>query len=345
MTFHHLSHRAIATSMVLSGLLVQLTACKHGSEPTTERKDQNTHSAQRAPESQPASRPQPNQHHPVRVLLRLDQTAYGATLAPYLDGFILITEKGIHQLPRNAPVRHFPYPLDKGASMMGDTILYWAAGQLRTVHADTSNPRVLGPIAQRPRSIVSSSDGFAWITLESSGVSTIKTFKDGRQRIILTTSDRIEHATMIKDWVFFIATSADRSWRVGGVPLSGAAPAYNEPRFGRVPALLAPGNDSLFFYHGPERSVFRLSADLKQETVVGRGIICSPLAFDEHVFCAHVGGLYFLDEQGKARTILAQPEGPIAAVTANAGNVAWVTDTPKNRLSVSVAPIMPGTNH
>jgi hypothetical protein len=97
----------------------------------------------------------------------------------------------------------------------------------------------------------------------------------------------------------------------------------------------------LFFYDGPKQQVMRLSFDFSVSQVAAQDLICSPLAADTALYCAHVTGISQVNlNDGKTRLLQAVPQGTITTLAVGTPGLMWVTDVGQERLELSLLPML-----
>jgi hypothetical protein len=273
------------------------------------------------------------------TLLTADLSAYGAQLALDDEAVYLLTRSAAYRLvPGHPPVR---WALDLGISpaLAGDHLVYWSKGALWRTPKRGGAPSMLAKVPLEPQRLSASGDRFAWLERGADGRFVIWTLEGSRPRKIITPPGDVATLTLLHDQVFFVEQRPGAAYRLGVVPLSGGEPRYSTEKKGRTPAMLAAAGD-IFFYDGPSRTVRRVSPDLAQERVLARGVICSPLAAANRVYCAQPAGLLELPaEGGAARVLSPATSGAITKVTASATRVAWLVDRGPDRLAVETLPV------
>lgn len=305
----------------------------------------------------------------VETALTLDRSAYGVKLLVTDTGWTLVTAWGFYHQEGETSVQHVPAALDPPFAVMGREIVHWAKGQLEAWPVAGATPRRLVALAQMPRDVFASNDHFAWLERSASGERILATEKQKRSvgvaashRVVYRTENPIITATMLQDWVFFVEALPGDKWRLGAASINAAKTSgealqnatLGAERQGRPPAFLL-ADDELYFYDGPSRSVRRVSPDLQDETVVAKGVICSPLtvtdlalepkatAGADRIVCAQVGSVFSVDvaddpdTKSPVQMVDTHTKGPITAIGAAAGRVVWVEDLDGKQLRVRTA--------
>ena len=326
--------RSQRLAVALLGLgLASSAACRRD----TPRNDaeQTRHASSAVPSSAPPKGPSA-----AITLLEWKESAYGTTLFVEGSTVLVLTPTAVIRVTEGAPPQKMTVPLGVGPALMGDSIVYWHDGAARAVSKHGSEPRVLGRIKQPPQRFVASDDRLAWIQRDDDGTFSVQAFDGKTARVIHQAQDHVATATMVGDRVFFVASHADGSWRIGSVSTSSKATVFSPAHRGRTPSMLVPARDGIYFYDGPTRSVRRSS--LERETVYAENVICSPLAVSDRVVCGHVEGVFEIPGIGKPPRVLSPEKGgPIAAIAADDKRAVWVADTGENQLAVRAVALPP----
>jgi len=244
---------------------------------------------------------------------------------------VLATPRGIQLAPRDGAVTAIPIELGEPFALHGATVVFYREQQLwQSLRGAT--PTAIASGVVEPALIVHDRAQVVWIQNDPKGTR-FMTVRGGKPHSITWVEGRVDTMVLSGDQVFFFEQAAEGRWRLGGVTVEDGAPVFRDWQSGRVPSTLAAARD-LFYYDGPSRSVRRVSADLAQEDVLATGIICSPLAAKDRVTCARVGGLYELPLQGGAPKALSEQAPLISALATNGQEVAWLSDSGRDRLRV-----------
>lgn len=292
------------------------------------------------PGSPSLERPQPAARKAARALPEvstLDEqgaSAYHARLFADGDSVVLVTPAGFTTfLPGKPPARHV-VSLGPVAARQGDALVFWRSGQLRAVSLSGEGERELAALPAAPQHLLASDARLAWIQTARDTGASLQTLSGGEVRVVYESGDSISAAVLRASVVYWVSERRDGSWSIRRVGLDGQQ-ASTGAHPGRPPAMLALGQDGVYFYDGPVRGVRKLSFDLTQETAVAAKVICSPLLVTSRVVCAHVGGLFDISPAGGAPRFLA-PEraGPVTATAATDDRVFWVAESGDERLAV-----------
>jgi hypothetical protein len=265
------------------------------------------------------------------------ESAYHARLVADDTSFHLLTPTAGYRLaPRQAP-RKIAIELGDGASGSGQSFVYWSNGIVyRAFESDPEKPLRLGALSSRPQAFFTSGADVAWLERTRDDRFRLMTFVRTKPTPSYESPGKLDAATMLSDWVFFVERPAGSSWRIGGVPVRGGTPTFTRERGGRAPAMLVARRD-LYYYDGNGLEVRRLSPDLAREETLVRGFICTPLAVFDHVYCAQLEGIFELRQDERPRLLSAErTRGPVTDLAANATHVAWVSDVGAERLEVHV---------
>lgn len=290
-----------------------------------------------AEKSQPAARRAARPLPDVSTLDEQAASAYHARLFADEDSVVLVTQAGFTTfIAGKSPARR-AVSLGPVVARQGDALVFWRSGWLRAVSLSGDDERELAALPAPPQYLLASEARLAWLhTTRATGAS-LQTLSEGHLRVVYESDDSISAAASSGSVVYWVAERRDGSWHIGRVGLDGQH-ASTGVRQGRPPAMLALGQDGVYFYDGPDRGVRKLSFDLKQETAVLAKVICSPLAVSSHVVCAHVGGLFDIPPRGRAPRFLASERaGPVTAVVATNDRVFWVAESGDARLVVRTA--------
>ncbi len=273
------------------------------------------------------------------TLLSAPLSAYAATLAVDEEAAYLMTSGAAYRLvPGRSPER---WELDLGSSpaLTDENIVYWSAGALRQIAKRGGKPASLAEVPSQPRRIVASKGHFAWLDRSADGRASIQTLHGSQPVVVHQASGDIPALALIDDQVFFVEQAEGSEFRIGVVPLSGGSTRYTASRRGRPPSRLAAASE-VFYYEGPTPMIHRLSVDLSRDEVLARGVICSPIAAAEKLYCAQPAGLLELGlDGGPARTLARGRSGTITALAASRTWLASLVDAGENQLAVELLPL------
>lgn len=286
----------------------------------------------------------------VETELVLDRSAYNVKLVVAGTAWTLITAEGLYRKDGNTPVVHLRAATSPPFAVMGREIVHWGDGQLFATPLSGERPRSLTTLEHMPRDVFASNEHFAWLDRSKLGDRILVMDKSGLKagiRPIHRSEHEIVSGAMLQDWVYFVESMPEGKWRLGAISIRniatpakpGGAPTFGPVRSGRPPAFLLAETD-LYYYDGPTRSVQRVTPDLQEEKTVARGIICSPLAVAQQIYCAHVGAVFSVDptndgeSKSQVRVLDSPVRGPITAIAANLQQVVWIEDLDGKQLRV-----------
>lgn len=313
-------------------LLLAAVGC---SRPSSEK---TTHESQKVPLSNAARntadvpRPEP------RSLYQLDTSAYTATLAADEDDSLyVLTSHAAYRLRAGEPASRWALELGDTPTLSARGIVYWLDGALRLVPKKGGPPEILANVPRPPRHLCAARENLAWVEPEANGA-ILRTLDGSEPRSLYRSPGDIDALALMDDRAYFVERSQE-GWRLGTVALGGGSPRFTEQYATRTPAQLATAGD-VFFYDGPSSTVRRFSSGLEREEVVGRDVICSPLAVSERIYCSQVSLLFELPRDGgPARSLAPKRAGTIAALVATKTRLAWLLDVGENRTEVEVLPL------
>jgi len=293
-------------------------------------------------EAAPIAAAPPSRHSRVTParLLSTNGSAYAATLAATEDWSYLLTASAAYRfVPGEAPERWLGNFGDSPAVTPGQ-IVFWSEGAMRQVPASGGAATLVARVLRQPQRIVSSGDHISWLSQAPDGRFSIHTLDGSKARLVHAANGYVGTLAMNDEHIYFAERAPDRSWRLGVVPRSGGTAHYTRTKRGRLPAMLVV-TESLYYYDGPSSSVLRLSPDLASEQVLARGVICSPMAVAENVYCAQPAGLLEIGSDGEVRRTfpLEESGGTITAVAATTTRLLWVTDAGGGRFAVDSVPL------
>ena len=279
-----------------------------------------------------APRPEPS------TLYQLDTSAYTATLAADEDeSLYVLTSHAAYRLRAGEPASHWALELGDTPALSSRGIVYWLDGALRMVPKQGGPAQILAKVPRPPQRLCAAGDNLAWVDPDASGT-ILRTLDGSEPRSLYRSSGDIEALALMDDRAYFVERRRE-GWRLGTVGLGGGSPLFTEQHATRTPALLATAGD-VFFYDGPSSTVRRFSAGLEREDVVGRDVICSPLAVSERIYCSQISLLFELPRDGgPARSLAPKRTGTIAALVATKTRLAWLLDVGENRSEVEVLPL------
>jgi hypothetical protein len=273
----------------------------------------------------------------VSTLYEQKTSAYHARLFADEDGVVLVTEAGFTTFVAGEPPAPHAVSLGPVAVRQGGALVFWRSGMLHSISLSGGDERALAALPAAPQYLLAAEGQLAWIqTAEKSGTS-LQTLADGEVRGVYESDERVTAAVMRGSVVYWVSVGRDGSWLIRRVGLDGQQASTHAHR-GRPPAMLALGQDGVYFYDGPERGVRRLTFDLANETSVLAHVICSPLVVSSRVFCAHVGGLFDIPPSSSVPHLMtSERAGPITAMAATNEHLFWVAEANEDQLVVRSA--------
>jgi hypothetical protein len=285
------------------------------------------------PAARTATRPLPE----VNTLYEQASSAYHARLFADRESVVLVTPTGFTTFLAGKPPAEHAVPLGPVAARQGDALVFWRSGRLRAISLSGEGERDLAALPAPPQYLLASEGQLAWIQATRETGASLQTLSGGEVRVVHESKDSISAAVSSGSVVYWVAGRRDGSWHIGRVGLDGQHTSTGAHR-GRPPAMLALGQDGVYFYDGHDRGVRRLTFDLKHETAVRAQVICSPLAVSSRVVCAQVGGLFDIPPGGRSPRFLASERaGPVTATAATDDRLFWVAESGDERLVVRTA--------
>jgi hypothetical protein len=286
--------------------------------------------APKPPATKKPARPLPE----VNTLYEQASSAYHAQLFADGDGVVLVTQTGFTTfITGEAPAQH-AVALGPVAARQGGALVFWRSGALRAVSLSGGDERELAALPAPPRYLLTCEGQLVWIQVVGKGRTSLQTLSGGDVRVIYESEGSASAAVSSASAVYWVSVRADGSWNIGRIGLDGQHTSTRSRR-GRPPAMLALGQDGVYFYAGPEHGVRRLTFDLEKEASVLAKVVCSPLVVSSGVVCAHVGGLFEIPLSGSApRFLAAERAGPVTAVAATNERAFWVAESGGERLVV-----------
>jgi len=312
---------AAIRSLAISLLAIGLLACQERTE--GKQKPQPITAAPAAATAKPRATPQS---------VGLPISAYGVRIDFDGDTVVLASARGLRLFPATGGASEIARDFGDTFALSGSRVVYFAAGQLlESLRGEP--PHTIGSVPEQPKLMAVSQEELVWVTDVPTGGCALWTLRAGEPQEIAHLAGRVDTLALSDGWAFFFEQGPGGTWRLGGAALAGGPPTWSGRRSGRVPATLS-ARDQLVYYDGPTRSVHRVSRDLVHDEILGRGVICSPLAALDRVVCARVGGLFELPLDGGEPKELVKQGGFVTAVAVGESGIAWVTDAGPERLVV-----------
>jgi hypothetical protein len=171
------------------------------------------------------------------------------------------------------------------------------------------------------------------------------TWAHGEARRIHTARGPITSLATASGRAYFVeqgpaTETSQQRWTLLSVALDGGAPMVGPTHKGRTPSMLHV-SEELFYYHGPERRVFRTSRDFVLEQIAAEGLVCSPLYTvvrsdsTGQLYCAQLSGVTQVDLASSARQVLPlHPNGPITTLAAGDPGLVYVVDSGPEQLEL-----------
>jgi hypothetical protein len=268
----------------------------------------------------------------------LSTSAYNATLAVDDAAIYVLTSNAAYRVVPGEPARARALDLSYGATVTRYSFLYWSKGGVWKAPKEGGRETRIGSVAHQPQFFVSSGDDFAWVDRTDDGQFTIQTLDGRATRSLYASPGKIDAATMIHDWVFFVERVADSAWRIGRVRVGGGLPAFTETRTGRSPAMLVPWND-IYYYDGNRLEVRALSPDFQRDELRIKEFICSPMAVWERIYCAQMKGLFeFPAGSQPPRLVSDNHRRSVTNIAVNSKYVVWISDAGADQLALEMLP-------
>jgi len=267
-------------------------------------------------------------------LVELPVSAYATTLSLDDDAAYLMTPNAAYRLVPGEPLRRIELDLGFGATLTGSGLVYWSKGRiLRTPKAGGEIEDLAG-LPDQPQYFVASGDVFVWVARDEGGSHAIGTLRGREPQILVSSKTELSALDLVADAVYFIERPTDGSWRIGVVSLAGGKPKYGAEHKGRRPALLT-GTDAIYYWDVDTRETRHVSLDLREEEVLLRDLVCSPLHAASNLYCGCVEGLFGVSKSTHEPRVLSfgRP-GSITNVQSDARRVVWTVDLGRDRLAV-----------
>jgi hypothetical protein len=201
----------------------------------------------------------------VSTLYEQGTSAYHARLFADEGRVVLVTDAGFTTFLAGRSPEHHAVSLGPVAARHGDALVFWRSGRLRAVSLAGEGERELAALPAPPQYLLASDDRVAWIRTARATGASLETLSGGDVRVVYKSEDSISAAVSSASAVFWVAERPDGSWNIGRVDPDGqhtSTPAHQ----GRPPAMLALGDDGIYFYAGRERGVRKLSGPGAQTT-------------------------------------------------------------------------------
>jgi hypothetical protein len=327
--------------VVLAGGLA--SACRSGCKDTgrraTPRPVDSVSTASPGKPPPPAATARPNDVATPETLLTLDRSAYHTRLDLASDAIYLLTMEGAFRLAKGHEPQEIKLDLSDNGVATPTAFIFWSKGAFWLAPKRGGAPGRLAGVKDRPIFIVAVDERFAWIGPDEQGHHAVFVLRQGRPYSLYQAPDTVAAATMVEDRVVFIERVGTDSWRLGSVATGGGPPALTATRKGRYPAMLAPAGDVYYYYFDDKdmSDVWAVSPDLRNERVVSKGFICSPLAVSERIFCGHLEGLFEISPRtGLPKLVFPNLGSTITTIAVDRDRVVWVSDVGREKLAVKL---------
>ncbi|MBN2716080.1 MAG: hypothetical protein JXX14_09515 [Deltaproteobacteria bacterium] len=284
------------------------------------------------------------------TLITLNEQSYGNFLAVEDTTVYLVTPTAYWRFsPSEKPV-HTQVDMPLNPVLVETDLIFWAKGALHAMPKISGAPRKLADVPRQPRVLVADGKRFAWLENSEGGSILFYVLKNGKPQRLYRTVNEVTTPHMLNQRIYFVESvyvTKDsmrvRRWRLCSIDADAkdSTATYGPWVEERNPAMLA-GNDDLFFFDMPTRTVQRFKPDLSQGSIVARDIVCSPLAVSDRVLCSRMEGLFELPKNGGEPNVLADPTtGLITTLAASDKLVAWLNDTGASSLTLRILPLKP----
>lgn len=292
------------------------------------------------------------QHSESTPLLRLNLSAYHTQISATASAIYLLTSNGLSTLTTERPPVHLPLAYEGAAALTDKRLVFFARGALHslTLAQDPTlakdKTQLLAEVKTMPYLLAASERHVAWVEAGTDKVQRLYSLRSDHKTPIYETAGVLTSLVIQAEHVFFLETLAPQAdepltntlgnWTLKRVPLDGGAAISASTWSGRTPALLF-AHEQLFFYHGHERSVYRLSPDFAVTEIAAKDTVCSPFTVADDLYCAHVGGITRLSLTGNPSARLPiMVKSPITSLHFGPPGLLWVADVGPNQLELSL---------
>jgi len=280
------------------------------------------------------------------ALLRLPTPAYHTQLAVTSSAIHLYSALGLHTLTQTSPPAFIALPSFSVAALDSSRLIGFGNGAfLEVLLSDPKAHRVLGRTTRAPQLLAQHAGQPVWTTVDANGKTEVLTLAHGQSRSIYAARGTVTSLTTLSGRAYFVEQApvtepGKHSWTLLSIALDGGAPSFGPSHAGRTPSTLHT-SEQIFYYHGPERNVFRTSRDFAVEQVAARDIICSPLFAVVHadskgeLYCAQLGGVTLVELASSTRQSLPlHPSGPITTLAVGEPGLVYVVDSGREQLEM-----------
>lgn len=273
------------------------------------------------------------------TLLELGKTAYHTRIDLTADAIYLLTMEGAFRLAPGEEPRETRLDLSDTGVATPSAFVFWSNGSFWLAPKRGGPPGRLASVKDRPIYIVAVEERFAWIGPGEQGHHTVYTLRQGKPHAIHEMSGPVAAATMVDDRVVFLERPENNSWRLGSIGRSGGSASFTPTRVGRYPGMLVAAGDVYYYYFDDKDTseVWAVSPDLRNERVVARNVICSPLAVADRVFCGGMEGVFEISPTtGLSKLVYPSIGGSITAIAVDQKRIVWVSDVGQEKLEVKL---------
>ncbi len=273
---------------------------------------------------------------PPTTLITLNESAYGNTLAVDGSTVYLATTGSLWRFAPNTEPAQMELDLGHNPAFSDTSILYWSKGAIHAAPKEGGPSKKIIDVPHPPRHILASGPNFSWLDLSEGGSYTFFTLKKGKPRSCYRSINPITTPWMIGEYIYFIeyfsaenGDPAQKGWRVGRLATRDSVPPIFGPLHdARTPSMLG-GNNDVYYFDLPGRSIIRVKDDLSREDSVNKDkVVCSPFSVSDRILCARVEGIFeVFRETGAIRVLTVKPYGLTVNIAASDRLVAWINET------------------
>jgi len=270
----------------------------------------------------------------VERLLALPVSAYHASVTLSGETVLVLVPGAVHHLGPDGASNQWSFPVDAVAALQGLTPVFWSEGAFWRARLGQPAKR-LGDVPARPVSVAASEEYWVWLERTAQGRFSLHRLVAGSPKRIYSTSYELGPVAIQQDVILFAEARHASSWRLGSIRAAGGDAQFSDRKGSRLPALLAVREDRVYYYGGLRWGIRSSNLDTDDEQLVARGVVCSPMAVTERLYCAHMQGLSELSSSGQVVRTLTQNRGRlITSLAADSERVVWIRDVGDNRLEV-----------
>jgi hypothetical protein len=273
------------------------------------------------------------------TLLAVNKTAYHTRIDLAPDAVYLLTMEGAFRLVPGQEPQETKLDLSDTGVATPTSFIFWSNGSFWLAPKQGGPPGRLASVKNRPIYIVSVEERLGWIGPDERGHHTVYTLRQGKPHALHEMAGPVAAATMVEDRVIFLERPENNSWRLGSVSRSGGPASFTPTRIGRYPGMLVAAGDVYYYYFDDKdiSEVWAVSPDLRNERVVAKNVICSPLAVADRIFCGHMEGVFEISPgSGLPKLVYPSIGGSITAIAADQKRIVWVSDVGQEKLEVKM---------